>query len=92
LVPEAGRRFRPDYVAPDRPRAEDRTFGFAPISVIQPVSRKRRSGHPISKDLGPEKLLHGEDFRAFDQSPLAGIGTDQAGADREGPAIDKNAR
>lgn len=65
------------------------TFSFPPIPVIQPVSRQLRTGHRISKDPGPGKLLHGENVRAFDRSPLAGIGTDQAGADREGPAIDQ---
>ena len=66
-----------------------RIFGFAPIPVIQPVSRTLRSGHPIREDPRPEKLLHGEDFRAFHLSPRAGRGTGQAGADREGPAIDQ---
>jgi hypothetical protein len=28
-------RFRPDYAALDRHRAQDRTFGFAPVSVTQ---------------------------------------------------------
>ena len=65
------------------------TFSFPPIPIIQPVSRQLRSGHPISKDPGPGKLQPGETVRAFDRSPLAGIGTDQAGADREGSAIDR---
>ena len=81
--------FRPDSATLDHQQGQNRRFSFTPISVIQPVLRMRRSGHPISKDPGPEKLLHGEDFRAFDRSPLAGIRTDQAGADREGPAIDQ---
>jgi hypothetical protein len=88
-IPKRNGRFRPDHVTPTHKCAQQRTFGFVSIPVIQRVSRTLRSGHPFRKDPRPEKNRHGEDFRAFHRSPLAGSGTDQAGADREGPAIDQ---
>ena len=34
-APKQASCFRPDCVMPDRQRAQNRTFGFAPIPVIQ---------------------------------------------------------
>jgi NAD(P)-dependent dehydrogenase (short-subunit alcohol dehydrogenase family) len=79
-----------DYTVEDFERVlHVNVAGFFHVTqCVVPHMLERRGGHIISRDSGPEKLLPFGQFRAFDRSPLAGIGTDQAGADREALAID----